>query len=70
MGIGMSSLDCAVLAKSTNANGGAGGFREDTASRQTVRADDGKGKWALGRTASAKIREGLGFRRSMSTQNV
>ena len=44
--------------------------RDDNESRQTVRLDDGKPKWALGRTASAKIREGLGFKRSMSTQDV
>ncbi len=27
-------------------------------------------KWTMGRSASSKVREGFGFRRSMSTQGV
>ena len=38
----------------------------DTESRQTTRTEEGK-KWAIGRSASSKIREGFGFKRSMST---
>lgn len=32
-------------------------------------ADDSK-RWSMGRGASAKLREGFGFRRSLSTQGV
>ena len=38
----------------------------DTESRQTMRTEEGK-KWAIGRSASSKIREGFGFKRSVST---
>ncbi|KAL6717618.1 hypothetical protein ACLMJK_005533 [Lecanora helva] len=44
--------------------------RDTKDSRQIVRPDASKGKWALGRTTSARIKEGLGFKRSMSTQDV
>ena len=56
--------------ETANAKGESVGQRDDTASRQTMRPDDGKARWTLGRTASARIKEGLGFKRSMSTQNV
>lgn len=40
----------------------------DTESRQTTRTEDGAGKkWAIGRSASSKIREGFGFKRTVST---
>ena len=44
---------------------------QDLESRQAMRSeeDNKSGKWTTtGRTASAKIREGLGFRRSISGQ--
>lgn len=45
--------------------------RGESESRQTIRAEDGKAtRWPLGRTASSKLREGFGFKRSMSTQHV
>lgn len=40
----------------------------DSESRQTTRTEDGGGKkWAIGRSASLKIREGFGFKRTVST---
>ena len=39
----------------------------DTASRQTTRTESEGKKWAIGRSASSKIREGFGFKRAVST---
>lgn len=39
----------------------------DTESRQTTRTEEGGKKWAIGRSASSKIREGFGFKRTVST---
>ena len=36
-------------------------------SRQTFRADDSKPRWLLGRSASAKIKEGFGLKRSQAS---
>ena len=43
--------------------GSAGHQRRESESQETK-------AWAIGRSASAKLREGFGFRRSMSTQGV
>lgn len=43
---------------------GSGHQRRESESQQTVRVDEGRsGRWGLGRTASARIREGFGFKR-------
>jgi len=34
------------------------------------KSTDESKKWTMGRSASAKVREGFGFRRSMSTQGA
>ena len=43
----------------------------DSESRQTTRTtEEGGKKWAIGRSASSKIREGFGFKRTVSTSSA
>jgi len=57
-GLNASNRDVAA-----GAMGSAGHRRRESEAQETK-------AWAIGRSASAKLREGFGFKRSMSTQGV